>query len=217
MGDFKPLNDRIKKQYYDINTSDNIWKKVDPDSELYMVMDATSSYNQIRCSPETNNMMCIALPSKSCTRYFHFQTTGQGCANSGPAWCAASDEELKGVVWKDAEKGDDDALAQAKNEEDMIPKLTRLFKAVRAGNLTFSKRKIQVGQTVEFGGYVIDKNQKKAIPRKVYSILGYPEPENEAELKRFLGLCGQFGQFFPDLSHMGKPLRELLKNIELSI
>ena len=50
-----------------------------------------------------------------------------------------------------------------------------------------------------------------AIPRKVFSILDYPEPEDATQLKKFFGLCGQFGKFFPDLSHMGKSLRELLK------
>ena len=49
------------------------------------------------------------------------------------------------------------------------------------------------------------------LTRKVISILDFPEPQDETELKRFLGLCAQFGKFFPNLSHMGKPLRELLK------
>ena len=30
-------------------------------------------------------------------------------------------------------------------------------------------------------------------------------------MKVFLGLCVQFSKFFPDLSHMTKPLREKLK------
>ena len=40
VGDFKPLNYRIEKMMYDINTPDQIWKKVDPTSEIYMVVDA---------------------------------------------------------------------------------------------------------------------------------------------------------------------------------
>ena len=31
-------------------------------------------------------------------------------------------------------------------------------------------------------------------------------------MSRFLGLCVQFSKYFPDLSHMMKPLREQLKN-----
>ena len=136
--------------YYDICTPDQIWRKVYPESEIYFVCDATSLYNQIRCSPETSKMMTVALPTSTGTRYFHFKTAGQGCSNSGPAWCAASDEVLRGVVGKDCEKGVDDILCQGSTEEEMIPKMRRLFEAAREGKMTFSKKKIQVGEEVEF-------------------------------------------------------------------
>ena len=104
-------------------------------------------------------------------------------------------------------------MVQAATEEEMIPKMRRLFEAARRGKMTFSKKKIQCSDEVEFGGYIINKNEMKALPRKIYSILDFPDPEDETELKRFLGLCGQFRIFSssPDLSHMGKPFRELLK------
>ena len=122
MGDFKELNNRIQKLYYDIMMPDNIWKKIKPQSSLYFVCDATSSYNQIKCSKETTNMMAVALPTDSGTKYYHFRTAGQGCSNSGPAWCQASDEVLKGVVVVSVEKGVDDCLIQAKTEEELIKK-----------------------------------------------------------------------------------------------
>ena len=110
VADFKPLNERTVKEVYDINTPDMIWRKVDPESEVFMVLDATNSYNQIRCSKETSRMMCVALPSKTVTRFFHFTTAGQGCQNSGPTWCSASDEVLKGIVGVHCVKGVDDLL-----------------------------------------------------------------------------------------------------------
>ena len=78
MGDFKPLNDRIQKDFYDIMTPDNIWKKVEPDSDLYFVCDATSSYNQIQNTEATMPMVAISLPTDTGTRYFHFKTAGIG-------------------------------------------------------------------------------------------------------------------------------------------
>ena len=102
-------------------------KKVKPESKLYLVVDATSYYNQIRCSEETSKMMTIALPTDKGTRYFHFQTAGQGCSKSGPAWCSASDKVLKGVVGDDCQKGVDYVLIQGATEEEMIPKMRRLF------------------------------------------------------------------------------------------
>ena len=86
MEDFKPLSDRIQKDYYDTMTLDGIWRKVLPDSDLYFVCDATSNYNQIRNYEDTMRMMAIALPTETGTRSFHFKTADMGCSNSGPAW-----------------------------------------------------------------------------------------------------------------------------------
>ena len=110
--------------------------------------------------------MTVALPTSEGTRYFHFKTAGQGCSNSGPAWCAASDEVLRGVVGRDCKKGVDDILVQGETEEEMIPKMRRLFEAARKGKMKFSKYKIQCSDEVEFGGYMINKNEMIALPTR---------------------------------------------------
>ena len=155
-------------------------------------------------------MIAILLPTATGTKYFHFRTAGMGCSNSGAAWCRASDEVLKEVP--EVYKGVNDCLLQA----DLIPKLRKFFQAARQGTMKFSRKKIQVGQEVEFGGYQICANSgtgpvQRPLPRKVKVIQEYPAPQNEAEMRRFLGLCVQFLKFFPDLSHMTKSLREKLK------
>jgi hypothetical protein len=109
------------------------------------------------------------------------------------------------------EKGVDDCLVQAKDEEDLVPKLRIFFEAARQGNMKFSRKKLQLGSQVEFGGYLITKKGMVPLPKKVAAIINYPEPKDESEMKRFLGMCNQFSKFFPDLSHMGKPLRAILK------
>ena len=49
VGDFKPFNDRIQKDFYDIMTPDGIWKKVLPNSDLYFVCDAKFETPRTRC------------------------------------------------------------------------------------------------------------------------------------------------------------------------
>ena len=39
----------------------------------------------------------------------------------------------------------------------------------------------------------------------------YPDPLDESSMRSFLGMVNQFSKFFPDLSHLCKPLREKLK------
>ena len=53
VGDFGPLNDRIFKDCYDIQTVDQIWKQVKPDSKLFFVCNTASSYNQIQNTAST--------------------------------------------------------------------------------------------------------------------------------------------------------------------
>ena len=91
IGDFGPLNDRIIKDCYDICTPDQIWRKVDPVSNIFFACDATSSYNQIANTANTETLMAIALPTAEGTKYYHFKTAGMGCSNLRPAWCRASD------------------------------------------------------------------------------------------------------------------------------
>ena len=209
VADFAPLNDRIQKDIYHFPSGEDIWRAQGEGNKLFFVCDATSSFNQIRNSPETEKMMAIALPTTEGTKYFHFKTAGQGCSNSGPAWCRASDKVLENV--KEVYKGVDDCLVSSENEDQMVTKLRTFLDAAREGNLTFSRKKIQMGRAVEFCGFLITPEGMKPSPRKVQVIQSYPEPASSHDMKVFLGLCVQFSKFFPDLSHMTKPLREKLK------
>ena len=139
-----------------------------------------------------------------------------GCSNSRPTWCRASDAVLRDVP--EVAKGVDDCLVQAQSKEALVPKLRKFFEAAKQGNMKFRRKKIQLGPSVEFGGYQISQATsgppiQQALPRKVAVIQDYPEPRDEQEMKRFLGMCAQFSKFFPDLSHMTKPLREQLKKL----
>ena len=208
VGDFKELNDRIVKDVYHFPTPEDLWRGVKPESNLFFVCDATSSYNQIRNSESTMKMMAVALPTTEGTKYMHFTTAGMGCSNSGPAWCRASDKVVRGV---DCMKGVDDCLVQATSEEEMLPKLRDLLEAARKGNMKFSRKKIQIGGEVDFCGFRLTNKGLQPSPKKVSSIMQYPDPLDESSMRSFLGMVNQFSKFFPDLSHLCKPLREKLK------
>ena len=68
VGDFKELNDRIVRDVYHFPTPEDLWRGVKPESNLFFVCDATSSYNQIRNSDATMKMMAVALPTTEGTK-----------------------------------------------------------------------------------------------------------------------------------------------------
>ena len=96
----------------------------------------------------------------------------------------------------------DDCLIQGKDEEEILPKLRTFLEAARKGNMKFSKKKIQLGDSVDFCGYQITKEGMKPSPKKVAAIQAYPEPLDESSMRTFIGMTNQFSKFFPDLSHV---------------
>ena len=65
-------------------------------------------------------------------------------------------------------------------------------------------------EEVEFCGFKIDKTGYTADDKKVRAIAEFPQPSCLTDLRSFLGLVNQLGDFSPDVSAAADPLRNLL-------
>ena len=211
VADFGPLNDRVEKEHYAFKSPEELWRKVKPSSKLYFVMDATASFSQCKLSAAAQDIMVISLMTPDGVKYYHLNSCGQGFCNSGPTFCKFSDQILDGTPM---EKGIDDVLVQGDDKDEVLRNLRQVLEAARKGKLTFSRKKIQYGQSVEFCGFKLTNEGMQPLPRKVLAIQNHPVPQNSDHLRSFLGLLGQFSKFWPDLSHVAQPLRRLLKKGE---
>ena len=66
--------------------------------------------------------------------------------------------------------------------------------------------------TVEYLGYRIDAQGLHAIEKKVEAIRNAPAPENQQQLKSFLGMTNYYSKFISNYSTITHPLNELLKD-----
>ena len=64
--------------------------------------------------------------------------------------------------------------------------------------------------SVEYLGYIVDKEGLHATPSKVEAITQAPEPRNLQELRSFLGLVNYYGKFIQNMSTITQPLNRLL-------
>ena len=69
----------------------------------------------------------------------------------------------------------------------------------------------QIGSEVKFGGFVIAEEGNKPDPDKCAAIKHFPAPKNLTDLRSFIGLSNQFGDFSPDLKIAMEPLKALLQ------
>ena len=66
--------------------------------------------------------------------------------------------------------------------------------------------------TVKFLGHIVDKFGIRADPVKTMAINKMAQPTNVTELRRFMGMINQLGNFSPNLASITQPLRELMSS-----
>ena len=65
--------------------------------------------------------------------------------------------------------------------------------------------------SVKYLGHIVDKNGISVSPKKAKGIVEMPEPQNQQQLRSFLGMVNHYGKFLCNLSDLCAPLNELLK------
>ena len=93
--------------------------------------------------------------------------------------------------------------------EELHDRVHQVLTRCRALNITISKKKFSMGEEVKFAGHHISETGTRPDPDTIRSLTDFPSPKDKTELRRFLGLANQLGQFIPDLAHMAKNLNPL--------
>ena len=108
----------------------------------------------------------------------------------------------------------DDLLVQSSTLAELRVRGEEVLVKAREAGITLSSTKRQVGGTVRFGGYIISADDDGVVvvpdPGLLSAIKEFQEPTCMTELKRFLGLLNQLGDWCPDLSQHCVKMRTLL-------
>lgn len=107
----------------------------------------------------------------------------------------------------------DDVLIAGKTAEDCKNKLLLVLQRLANANIkvNFEKCKFFVTELTHLGHIISDKGLMPC-PDKISTIEKAKDPNNESELKSFLGSLNYYHKFIPNLSAKLYPLYNLLKN-----
>ena len=105
----------------------------------------------------------------------------------------------------------DDILVTGRNDEEHLVALEAVLQQLSEYGLRLKREKCSFMQaSVEYLGYIVDKDGLHATPAKVEAIVHAPRPRDVTELRSFLGLVNYYGKFISHLSTLIQPLNHLL-------
>ena len=114
---------------------------------------------------------------------------------------------LVGLTWNISVPYLDDCVIFSKTPEEHIKRLQQVFQRFREANLKINPTKCAFFQTkAQFLGHVISRNGLEADPEKVKAVQNFPVPQNQKEVKSFLGLCSYYRRYIKNFAMIARPL-----------
>ena len=200
-----PLNRYVQRPIHPFPSPRDIVKSIQPESRYFAKLDLLHGYFQIELDTASSQLTSFLLPDG----VYRFKRAPMGLCSSGDEFCTRTDEALAGLAG--VVKLVDDILIQAATQEELLERLRAVFLRCREHQITLAKKKVKVGEEVDFAGFTVAADGVRPDPKLVAGIAEMKAPTNVTELRSFLGLAQQLTLFQPDLAHMTEPLRQLLK------
>jgi len=96
--------------------------------------------------------------------------------------------------------------------EEHILSLKKVFQKLREANLKLQLDKCEfIKKETELIGHIVTTTGIKPKPKKISTIINFPIPKTQKDIKSFLGLCGFYRKFIPNFANVVKPMTIKLK------
>jgi hypothetical protein len=206
--DYTGLNKHVKRPEHPFPSPADLSSSIPSSSKLFIVLDAVKGYWQVELHEESQSLTTFLTPFGR----FQYCRAPMGLNASGDEYCARGDRALSGL--EGVRKIVDDILIFGSTLNELVKRTKAVLQRCHDHGVTLSREKAQFGESVKFAGFIVNSSGISPNPEKVAAISRFPVPANLTDLRSFLGLANQLGQFVPDLAHASQPLRGLLrKNI----
>eukprot|EP00117_Sycon_ciliatum_P031337 scpid17782/ scgid3606/ Retrotransposable element Tf2 155 kDa protein type 1 len=203
--DFKRLNDQVRRPAHPVHTARDVVSGVGS-AKFFTKLDARHGYWQIPLSDTAQEFTTFITPYG---RYRYLRNP-QGLISAGDEFNRRTDAAFSaiprlGKVVDDCLAYDDDFLSHVSHVREILL-------CAREHGITFSPAKFVFGtQRIHFCGYNVTPDGWVVDDDKTSGIRQFPVPANRTDLRSFLGLVNQCGEFTPHLAELTNPLRGLLK------
>ena len=110
----------------------------------------------------------------------------------------------------------DDIIIFSSSLQEHLANISKIFETLHKFNMKVQLDKSEfLRKEVAFLGHVVTPEGVKPNPNKIEAIKNWPLPQNEKELRAFLGVMGYYRKFIRDFAKIAKPLTEQLRKDQI--
>ena len=141
---------------------------------------------------------------------YKFLRAPMGLVSTGFEYCRRGDEALSDI--DHVSKVVDDILVADVSFSEHVSRVRAVLERCRRYHITLRPDKFFFAcAKANYCGYVVSIDGKEADPCKVKAIAEFPTPMDITDLRSFMGLVQQLGEFTSEISTAADNLRDLLR------
>nr|KAG5703345.1 hypothetical protein BaRGS_023392 [Batillaria attramentaria] len=203
--DYKQLNKAVKRERYQIPTLEDILHKL-KGSCIFSKLDATSGFFRLPLDEESSKLTTFISPFG---RYV-YKRLPQGITSAPEIFQKTVEKVLRDEA--NTVCYFDDILVYNSSKAEHEKHLGTTTQKLRDAGFKLNRDKCTFEkEEVEFLGYLISGEGIRIDPSKVQAITDMPDPEDVADLRRFIGMVNFLGRHLDNLSTVMQPLSQLLE------
>ncbi|KAG7310665.1 hypothetical protein JYU34_003468 [Plutella xylostella] len=205
--DYRALNKKTIKENYPMPLIDD-QLDILAGNQFYTTLDLASGYYQIGIRESDKYKTAFVTPDG----HFEFNRMPFGLANAPATFQRIMNQVLGTARHKEALAYLDDVIIPSKDIEEGMARLESVLELFLNAGLTLNLSKcFFFGRKVDYLGFEVSAEGIRPGSRKIEAVERFPTPENQHNVRQFLGLASFFRRFVPGFSVIAKPMTQLLK------
>ncbi|XP_052564009.1 uncharacterized protein K02A2.6-like [Culex pipiens pallens] len=203
--DLRRVNEAVLRERHPMPVVDDYLARLGK-GKYWTKLDIKDAFLQVELAPESRDIT-VFITNKG---LFRFKRLTFGLVNAPECFQKVMDQILvgcEGAFWYL-----DDVIIEGSRREELEERVAKVLRRFKERNVELNWDKCEFGLTeIEFLGHRITADGIVPTNDKVKAIKSFRRPENEAEVRSFLGLANYLNKFIPDLATLDEPLRMLTR------
>ena len=206
--DCTPLNKVILRPIVPFLASNDILSLVPPWARWFCYLDARDAYFSVPLTSKASKI-CTFLTDQG---KFRPLRGVQGLSSTNDEYLARVNEGFRDC--RDLIMLIDDILIYSDNKIDLYANVRNCLLRCKAMNLTMGIKKLRLigpGESLLFGGTLVSSRGFFPDFKRTAAISDFPQPQDQTDVKSWLGLVNTLASYVPNLSKYTEGVRVLLK------